>query len=425
MDACETRITGILERLEKDIEDSNAALVQKGGIKKRMHADKASQNDLVYMGLGTGAGHEVEKMEGRVREGITDIRQQGKKGDTTVLTEHGLVDVGSREGVKKFLNGMPLEKSQKKSLAKTFSQLDEHAKDEAAQLVQILQQADKGERQMERVVLSGHSNGTELWGDDNGGISFSQLAQIAKQFPDAAAQVEDLMLSACNSGGEALIGQYRKIFPKLKTIWAYSDSAPGAASGAVTHMKIWEKATRGKGTQTLDPTKAKRTRKGKNVATWSEEEGYKGQEQRDIHQVLDEIGEMEDSYQAFLTGQREVKSTANGPMRSYYRLLNEALGNPALPSGEKAALQRRKAIALRVLFFKLVRKKFWEAHHETISSAYQGANLPVPKFPRLGRGDAIQAVHKLKSAGGDSGAVELLQSGIIDLSPKVIPTSWI
>ena len=46
------------------------------------------------------------------------------------------------------------------------------------------------------------------------------------------------------SDPRTLIG-FREMFPKLKTVWAYGDSAPGTWSGAMPHNRRWEGATRG------------------------------------------------------------------------------------------------------------------------------------------------------------------------------------
>ena len=41
---------GAVDEAQTSFDEANAALVAKGGLKKRLHADKASQDDLVYMG---------------------------------------------------------------------------------------------------------------------------------------------------------------------------------------------------------------------------------------------------------------------------------------------------------------------------------------------------------------------------------------
>ena len=59
--------------------------------------------------------------------------------------------------------------------------------------------AEKGEYKLERLVMSGHSNGVELWGDKEGKgnpgkfMVEKDFTNLVKAFPKAASQVEDVM----------------------------------------------------------------------------------------------------------------------------------------------------------------------------------------------------------------------------------------
>jgi hypothetical protein len=82
---------------------------------------------------------------------------------------------------------------------------------------------------------------------------FEDVKPLAQIFTAAAAQVEDLMLAACNTGwhkdtrnrwGEfALVPDLLSFFPNLQTVWAYENTAPGGATAA-THLVTWERASR-------------------------------------------------------------------------------------------------------------------------------------------------------------------------------------
>jgi hypothetical protein len=104
-----------------------------------------------------------------------------------------------------------------------------------------------------------------FWGEHNGMVEIKKIEEIAAALPVAASLIEDLHLSACYSGNERYLVRWRRVFPNVSTIWAYSGSAPGAHSGAQKHLSIWNSATKGNKIK-LDRSIASNTRKGKNVA---------------------------------------------------------------------------------------------------------------------------------------------------------------
>jgi hypothetical protein len=103
-----------------------------------------------------------------------------------------------------------------------------------------------------------------LWGDKapsctltlfNEGDNHGVLQGLADIFPTAFANVEDLMLSACNMGQDFLPDAPKlfALFKNLKTIWAYEGSSPGpsdsTSSKVLAHSSTagllgWETASR-------------------------------------------------------------------------------------------------------------------------------------------------------------------------------------
>ena len=73
------------------------------------------------------------------------------------------------------------------------------------------------------------------------------LQGLAEIFPKAFAHVEDLMLSACNTGQEdlELAGKLFGLFKNLKTIWAYEGSSPGPADSNKPLPAYVHSSTRG------------------------------------------------------------------------------------------------------------------------------------------------------------------------------------
>ena len=127
---------------------------------------------------------------------------------------------------------------------------------------------------LRRLVLSGHHGESwtnarpdVLWGSDSvNGHPHSVLTlfkekgqsgvlqSLAELFPDAAAQVEHLLFSACLTGYQKCSSPPRifAMFPNLKTLWGYDYESPGATNaGPAPHCKssnrslvVWEAATR-------------------------------------------------------------------------------------------------------------------------------------------------------------------------------------
>jgi hypothetical protein len=124
-------------------------------------------------------------------------------------------------------------------------------RDELAELVQTVQKVERGEIDMERLVISGHHHKWEpgIHGDD-GQISYAQLKGVMEQFPQARAGVKDLMLSACNTiKGKEHDKQYQDIFPNLESTWGYDGIAPSTGTDpkntSPLHIEAWEAASRG------------------------------------------------------------------------------------------------------------------------------------------------------------------------------------
>lgn len=98
-----------------------------------------------------------------------------------------------------------------------------------------------------RLVLSGHSGGSDVHAGYDHVIRFKDVQRLAAAMPGAAACIEDIHLSGCNTGLEATSKEERdqwvRAFPNLQTLWGYQGSCPTAPGG---DMAIWESRTRGR-----------------------------------------------------------------------------------------------------------------------------------------------------------------------------------
>jgi hypothetical protein len=265
-------------------------------------------------------------------------------------------------------------------------------------------------------------------------LRFDTLGKLAEAMPRAARSVEDLHLSACYSGGQPLMEKYRAMFPNVKTIWAYSGSAPGSYSGAVTHQARWESATRGTKAD-LDRAIAERTRKGENVAVWTVAHGYNdGRPPAPLSEVRQAVQRNQPTFDRFMSGQEAVADPQTGALRDFYNQVQRLLQHPELPRAEHAPLEALRDTTIRLLYYsKTVAPKFAEHHAATIRAGFEAVGMTPPDFKSLSRADALAQIaqfeQKLASTTPRPAAADrllpLLTNGLRDLKPSHIPEAWI
>lgn len=388
-----------------------------------------NKNGIVYLGMNGHAADEAKKLNGLNAGSGGAVAALPQKEQDKLTTGGKTFDLTTEAGAARFVATLGLPNQLAVQAAEFLLGAGSGARDELAQLIRILSEAEMGARQIDRMVLSGHSVGSMIWGDDNGEIGFGELKDLFDLFPKAAAQVQHLMLSACYTGGEGKMGQYTGMMPELDSVWAYHDSSPGTWSGAMDHMEDWEKATeRGKPASGVDPGLAAGTRKAANVSTWNKDDGYQGDKPLEIWELQQQLRSQQAVFDQHLSGAVEVTDTQSGPLRGYYNLVQRVLSHRDAPSALVADLTAKRDTTIRLIFFKLVSSKFQAAHKDTLSAAYKGAGLAQPDFATLGRKGTLDAIRALEAAGGDAAtakAVDLLQRGLRDLQVEVIPTSWV
>ncbi|MFT7622117.1 MAG: hypothetical protein ACI9WU_001284 [Myxococcota bacterium] len=379
------------------------------------------KDSLLFIGMGDYAHDEAAHLNKIAPEGARSVRQRGKADAWRGQ------DLTTSAGIAAFVATLGGNASRQSALATVLEAAGDNARDEVAQLLEVYAEAESGSRKLERVVLSGHSVGDQIWGDINGEITFELLASISALFPTAVGQVEDLMLSACYTGGEAGMDQYKQIFPNVQSIWAYHDSSPGTWSGAMEHMTRWEQATRGKDS---DPKKikkdgAKGLRKGKNVSVWTGKNGYDGAQSKSLVEALTAVQDGSDVFNEYYQGTREVESSQSGPLRDFYNVVQAALAVPALDAESRETCEVYRDVTIRLLYYKVVREKFMHAHGKTIEAGYKQVGQPMPNYAVLSRGDAATAAGEFATMGGSGEAYRLLDEGLMQLSPSVIPSTWV
>ncbi len=395
-----------------------------------------TNNDVLMVGVNEGATHEASALRSR-GVNVTLVKDAAVNDQITTRDASGHTQthkLDTPEGARSFALTLGLPAEQTAKIAELIHGAGHDIRDELAQLTQVWAQAERGSQMPSRMVLSGHSTGRSVWGDGNGSLEFGTLAKLAEAMPKAARSVQDLHLSACYSGGQGLMEQYRSIFPNAKTIWAYTGSAPGAHSGATAHQSRWESATRGDAAS-LDRAIAERTRKGENVAVWSAERGYlDGRPPAALDDVRRDVDAGRATFERFSRGDEAVRDPGSGPLRDHYNQIQRLLQHPELPRAERPALEASRDATIRLLYFtKHVAPRFQETHGTAIREGFSSLGLPAPDFSRLSRADALRVISDFERAASSATAVPgaaarlapLLTEGLRELKAARIPDAWI
>ncbi|MBN1944331.1 MAG: DUF4157 domain-containing protein [Bradymonadales bacterium] len=394
--------------------------------------DYLTDNSVVYMGLNPDSrkyemAHLTKVTGGKGVTGVTGSKEQ----DTTKVGSQQ-VDLTTEEGLEAYLNSLTgLDPGKKDKLKSFLERASEGSRDELSQWVQVLFLTETGKRLMKRVILSGHSGGWSISGENENEtyISFSQLGQLTSIFPIAHGQVEDLMLSACNTAQMSKLDQYRQMFPNLKSIWGYVGYSPKAPA-TNPHIEKWEKGSRGK----LDKGAMDKGRKqvaargGKNdphVALWTRDN--QGQESYDT--ASEEAGYDFTTLKALVDNgmsaynaafeQGNIDQTA---LNQLYTSLQNLVGNFAYRLG--AEQEKYEGIMKRTLYLRhwsKVSSKFMETFGTEITQAYGGA-ARTPKFATFSRSVTLTTIAAYPTPG--DAAHKLLVDYLQNLDPSLIPDTW-
>ncbi|MHC4829097.1 MAG: peptidoglycan-binding domain-containing protein [Planctomycetota bacterium] len=396
----------------------------------------ATRNDIVFLGMGDHAIYEVRDLE--KRSDIVGITDNPAGDDQVTLTIDGAeqtFDLTTDAGIDAFVATLGVTGARAAEIGGLIRSAGSDTRDETALLVKAFHEAESGERTIERLVLSGHSVGTGVWGDHNGMFRLSLLEDVMTAFPTAAAQVQDFMIAGCYSNSERHVEQFRDMMPNLKSIWAYGDSAPGSWTGAMIHNAIWEEASRGDNPGDVERSAASGTRKGEYVATWNIDDGFQGiAPQRPLAELQADIQSGQATYDSYFDGTEEVLDTQDGPLRDHYRLIQATLGHPDLPAGERAGLETQRDTTIRLIYFTAtIGGRFQDTHGTAVSAGYQALGLPAPDFSSLTRKQALTEIAGFETALASANpkpaaateVLALLTDGLRDLSTEHVPNTWV
>jgi len=398
--------------------------------------------DIVYFGMNpeSRAG-ELGVLQNNAAGNVTGAIGE-KKQDTAVVNGQR-VSLNEDTGLDTYMSQFnQLDPGRQSKLREWLKGSGGGVKDELAQLARILYDAQIGKRLMKRMVMSGHSSGSTLYGHNadgtNQSINFTDLFPLTDIFPMALGQVEDLMLSACNTGWTDNLDTYKVLFPNLRSIWGYVGFSPAYGGGSERHIANWEKSSRG----TVDQKKMDAAREkvasgsgqnDKHVALWTREYGVAGGKDKETYQTDSELatsdfdvlrqtvdaGIVQHFDPAYRDGTIDQQQ-----LNELYTRLQALVGNhSAALGGDLAHYQDILKKTLFLRHWNNITKYFMDGFGDKVRSGYQAARAETPAFSGMSRG---QALAKIAAYPGDKGGepFRLLTQYLRDLDPTVIPDAW-
>ncbi len=398
-------------------------------------------DDIIYLGMNPGPSTTAARKL-RARTNITLITA-GPLQDR-IRFGGRLYDLRTKAGITHFAASLGLPADQTTNVIEAFESCEGQARDELAQLALVWLRAERGKVIPSRLVLAGHSNGDGVWGDNNGSLRLGPLRKLAHGMPHAARQVEDAFVTGCYTGGEVTMDQYRLILPQVKTIWAYEAQAPGVDNGGTVDQAGWETATRGRRTDQLPRRNAKVR---KDMAIWSSTRGYVAfKPPLTVDQLRGKVQWMEKYFFApAFNGKTTTRidrytipiaitDAHTGLVRQYYSWLCRLTQRKDLPEHERPLWNAKKHQTIRLLYYNAtVAPRFTQYHANTLRRGYAALKMAPPAYSELRRGQAlgqiyayIRRVRKTRDAKPEAKEVaQLLERGLRDLDPALIPDGWI
>ena len=389
-------------------------------------ADSVEQEEIPsvtgYVGLNPEAWKEARGLEYTALERVItslDSPQAEKGFDTREKRIAWVMDLLEKNALDFYEDFMLVWRA--------LEEADPAFREQMGDLMKIFAAAEKGEYRLERLVMSGHSNGIALWGetDDkhNPGTFFidADFSNLVRAFPKAASQVQDIMFSGCFTINA--IEGCKRLFPNLQSAWAYGGYSPSIQQGSALQISKFEKETRGESVPTA-------TGKSGSTAVWTRQNGYIVGDPSDVNV---------DSLRVQLSNRLPfVASMNNGDapldkafLREYYSILHQLINHPECDSEERNRYEIDKERILRLRHWEQVLLRFEAKHQEQMKAVYAEIGLPLPRLTDMTRRDLLSHLHQYQQALSNNPSASakeffdnLLNKGLWVLHPDVIPEAW-
>lgn len=361
-------------------------------------------NDVIYLGLNPDSRiSEIRTLRAtagskRVAACLGNVNQDtGTSGGSTIdLTD----DEQLTNAIDADYSG--LTGDQRKSFKAFIQRASSRSKDELFQLGGFLYQMESGQAVRTMMILSGHSAGYGISGEDENptSISFWHLTQLPNIFPNACNMIQDLMVSACNTGQRGKLEQYTQIFPRLKSIWAYVGYSPAAPSSNF-HIQQWYEGAKGiLNVDRLRKSRERVARRGgkndKHVAAWTREEGGKitfetaSEEAAEDYQTM--RGWVDDNLHHYRTAM-DAGNINKPALNELYTQMQNLVGN--FRSQLRGDYNRYKDMMLKTLYLRhwsAVTSKFMGHFGDKVKAGY-GEATPTPRYASMDRASVLAAIN--------------------------------
>lgn len=392
------------------------------------YAEEAPESKLGYLGFNPDAKYEAAALKGKLKDEAI-IALNDPTIEKTLETNEGIAKWVLDHLITDILDQIPLFLKATDTLEKT----DPAARDMMAQAMLMFASAERGDYVLERLVLSGHSNGVELWGDDAKGhkggkfLLDKDLVKLAEAFPGAAAQVQDIMFSACYSANSILL--VSKVFPNLQNAWGYLGFSPSARGGAVGHIDKFVRNTEG------DQALEKQDGAGAS-ALWTRDAADAGGTgfirndiaDMDVKEIDDAYDEMKPYFDEQFEGTKPIDDTMNG----FYSLLQYRLMHPGTADADRKLAEQQREIVLRMRYWSRVTLRFGTDYKDMITKAYGAVGRAVPNFGGMSRSKVkaeLEAFAEKLADTPDAAAQQFVNKYLYGLwtliDTDVIPSTWI
>jgi hypothetical protein len=380
------------------------------------------ESRTAYIGFNPDSGQEAAKLTAKL----------GKRAMISLYDADERANLAKPEDITWFVGvelGIPIGTDQFKVLETLFNTLNQDSRAHLADLAKMLAGAENDEYVLDRLILSGHSDGVVVWGEDRdnfhpGGILVERdLAALAQAFPKGAGEIKHVMFSACYT--IAAVNLVTKIFTGVEDVWSYSGSSPDVAGGSAGHILSWE----------LDTADGKGLKKGEQLGTaalWTRSGGFIvgdpksadfGQQWSTFRREWSEVVVPE------AQGKQELNHER---LNQIYSHLQHLLADPQINHQQQAEALSGKDRLVRLRYWEKVRANFAQKRADLIKAAYAEIGLPVPDFATMTRKQFRDAEDAFKTAleakGSPASAKKFYDEqleGMWNLKPEAVPNEWV
>lgn len=375
-----------------------------------------------YIGMNPKAHMEANALKKRLGEDVmTSVNDPATEAEMST-------DIGMLRWIMDKMGMSPVG-SQFWGVFDALKQADPNVRDQLGAVMKMFWGAQKGKYRLERLVMSGHSNGVAMWGEhQEGGQTKSQilldtdLKAVASLFPLARDQIQDVMFSACWS--VVAVELVAKLFPNVLTIWSYTGSSPSIKTGSIWHILGWEKETRG------DKELDKGDAKGKS-ALWVRGKGFLANDPGEFppEQVHGAFDSRIDRLNAMLKGEEEIHRNF---CNTFYTIVQVIKIHPRIEQDYKDKAKILIPKILRLRYWDLISSTFAKHYETEIDTMYTAISLDKKSLGSMNRVDLVGEVDRIEATFDEhtpenvrNFVLNVLKKGLVDLDETIIPNTWI